>query len=66
MSVYFDLPVPFAAALGLVAVFAAASNAPLACALMGIEIFGLNFAPYSLIICSLSYYVSGKRHSIYI
>jgi H+/Cl- antiporter ClcA len=65
MSVSLNLPVPFAAALGLVAVFAAASNAPIACALMGIEIFGLNFAPYALIICSLSYYVSGKRHSIY-
>lgn len=50
--------------LGFVAVFAGAAGAPLACAVMGAEIFGLDFLPYGLIACFISYKIAGK-HRIY-
>jgi H+/Cl- antiporter ClcA/CBS-domain-containing membrane protein len=53
------------AAIGFVAVFAGASNTPLACALMGIELFGGGGAIYLAIGCFVAYLASGHR-SIYI
>jgi H+/Cl- antiporter ClcA len=54
-------PIGFFAALGFVAVFAGAANTPLACILLGIELFG---APLGLPIaaaCIVSYLLSGHR-----
>lgn len=55
------LPVPFLAALGFIAVFAAASNTPLASLLMGVELFGGSFAAPLLIPCFLAYVLVGHR-----
>ena len=52
-------PVDLFAALGFVAVFAGASNTPVACTLMGIELFGSQFTVYFAIACFLSYLFSG-------
>ena len=52
------------ASIGFVAVFAGASNTPLACALMGIELFGGGGALYLIVGCFIAYVVSGHR-SIY-
>lgn len=49
------------AALGFVAVFAGAANTPLACTLMGIELFGAHLAMPLLVVCVLSYILSGHR-----
>lgn len=49
------------ASIGLVAVFAGASNTPLACALMGIELFGGAAAPYIFLGCVVAYLASGHR-----
>lgn len=49
------------ASVGLVAVFAGASNTPLACALMGIELFGGAAAPYIFLGCVVAYLASGHR-----
>ncbi len=49
------------AALGFVAVFAGAANTPLACTLMGIELFGGSLALPLFAACFLSYLVSGHR-----
>ena len=49
------------ASIGFVAVFAGASNTPLACALMGIELFGGGAALYLVIACALAYLFSGHR-----
>lgn len=54
----------FMAALGFVAVFAGASNTPLACVLMGVELFGGGALIYSLTLCAVAYLASGHR-SIY-
>jgi H+/Cl- antiporter ClcA len=51
----------FLAAIGLVAVFAGASNTPLACAIMGIELFGSGSALYLFLGCALAYLASGHR-----
>lgn len=48
------------AALGLVAVFASASNAPMACVLMGCELFGWEQLPALGMVCLIAYVVSGK------
>ena len=53
-----DVPVPFLAAMGFVAVFAAASNTPLACTVMGVELFGLGSVPYLALACVVAYLVT--------
>jgi len=56
----------FAAQMGFIAVFAAASNTPLASVLMGVELFGSDThgLAYWLVVVLLAYLVSGHR-SIY-
>lgn len=60
------LPVSFKllAALGFAAVFAGASNAPIACSIMAMEIFGLQIGLYAFVACFMSYYFSG-HHGVY-
>ena len=55
------LPIPFTAAVGFIAVFAAASNTPIASTLMGIELFGVAFAGPLVITCFLAYILVGHR-----
>ncbi len=52
------------AALGFVAVFAGASNTPLACTIMGVEMFGAGAVPYFAVACVISY-VFSAHHGIY-
>ncbi len=56
-----DVTPGFLASIGLVAVFAGASNTPLACAIMGIELFGSAAAPYLVLGCVVAYLASGHR-----
>ena len=59
-------PVDLFAGLGFVAVFAAATNTPLACTVMAVELFGDSaglvgggFAVYAAVACFVAYLVSG-------
>lgn len=52
-------PTDLFAGLGLVAVFAGAANTPLACIMMGIELFGASALPYFAVACFVAYLVSG-------
>jgi H+/Cl- antiporter ClcA len=52
-------PADLFAALGFVAVFAGAANTPLACAIMGLELFGATHAVYIATACFLAYMCSG-------
>ncbi len=54
-------PVDLFAAIGLIAVFAGATNTPLACTLLGIELFGSAHVLYFAIACFLAYLFSGHR-----
>jgi H+/Cl- antiporter ClcA len=60
------IPLPFdlLAAMGLVAVFAGASNTPLACIVLGLELNGSESGIFIAIACVVSYLVSG-HNSIY-
>jgi len=49
------------AALGFVAVFAGAANTPLACMIMGVELFGGHLIVPLCISCILTYILSGHR-----
>lgn len=52
-------PTDLFAALGFVAIFAGASNTPLACTLMGVELFGATHIVYIATACFLAYFFSG-------
>jgi H+/Cl- antiporter ClcA len=52
-------PPGFFAAMGFVAVFAGASNTPLACILMGIELFGVEYTLPLAIACIVAFLCSG-------
>lgn len=54
-----DAPVSLFAALGFIAVFAGATNTPLACTIMGIELFGSEHALLFAVACFVAYYFSG-------
>ena len=53
------LPVALLAGMGFVAVFAGAANTPLACTLMGVELFGGGAAVYLGLACVAAYLFSG-------
>lgn len=55
------LPVAVAASVGFVAVFAAAANTPLACTIMGIELFGSGPAVPLIVGCVIAYLFSSHR-----
>jgi len=54
-----NAPVGLFAALGFIAVFAGATNTPIACTLMGIELFGGQYAIFFAIACFTAYFFSG-------
>lgn len=52
-------PVDLMAGLGFIAVFAGATNTPIACTIMGIELFGADNVLYYAVACFTAYYFSG-------
>jgi H+/Cl- antiporter ClcA len=55
------IPISFKllAAVGFAGVIAGATNTPIACSIVAMEIFGMAIAPYAIIACFMSYYFSG-------
>jgi H+/Cl- antiporter ClcA len=64
LSVFLPASAGFLGALGFGAVFAAASNTPIACILMVTEIFGARFVPFAVVAVYAAYYAS-FNHTIY-
>jgi H+/Cl- antiporter ClcA len=58
------IPIELGAGVGLAAVFAAASNTPLALSVMAVELLGAPMFPHVVIVCVLAYTFAGHR-SIY-
>ena len=52
-------PIDLFAGLGFIAVFAGATNTPIACTIMGVELFGAEHTLYYAIACFTAYYFSG-------
>lgn len=59
LSGVFMVSRPLLTALGFAAVFGAAANTPIACAIMAAELFGPKILPYSFLTCWVAYYLSG-------
>ena len=64
LSCFIPLPTGLLAGMGFVAVFAGATNTPIACSIMAIELFGAECGVYVAIACVVAYLLSG-HNSIY-
>jgi H+/Cl- antiporter ClcA len=64
LASWIPLPLALLAGCGFVGVFSGATNTPLACTLMGMELFGLEAGVYLGLACGLAFIFSGKG-SIY-
>ena len=58
---FIPLPMSLLAGMGFVAVFAGVTNTPLACILMGAELFGVESVFYISIACVVAYLFSAKK-----
>ncbi|WP_234988623.1 chloride channel protein [Hymenobacter daecheongensis] len=61
LALVLPLPVALLAAMGFVGVLAGAANTPLACTLLGLELFGTQAAIYLGLACVVAYLFSGHR-----
>ncbi len=59
LTLFIPLPVALLAGMGFVAVFSGATNTPIACTLMGIELFGADAGVFIGIACVTAYLFSG-------
>lgn len=59
LSVFVPLPISLLAAMGFVAVFSGATHTPLACTIMGVELFGIESGIYDGLACFVAYFLSG-------
>jgi H+/Cl- antiporter ClcA len=59
LAIWMGAPVDLMAGLGFIAVFAGATNTPIACTFMGVELFGSANLVYYAIACFTAYYFSG-------
>lgn len=61
LAVLLGCPIDLLAGLGFIAVFAAATNTPLASTILGVELFGGEYILYYAISCVVAYYFSGNK-----
>lgn len=59
LSGFLDAPTGLFAALGFLAVFSGATNTPIACTIMGAELFGPDYLFYFAVACFIAYLSSG-------
>ncbi len=60
LSMYIPLPVALLAGMGFIAVFSGATHTPIACTVMGMELFGIESGLYIGIASLVAYYCSGS------
>lgn len=60
LSLWLPLPTGLLAGMGFVAVFAGATNTPLACTVMAMELFGAECGIYVALACVTAYLISGN------
>ena len=58
------LPLELFATLGLAGLLAGAINTPLTAVLLTIELFGLPVGAYAIVVCAISFLISGHRSAI--
>lgn len=59
LSLVIPMPIALLAGIGFVAVFSGATHTPIACTIMGIELFGLQPGLFIAIACTVAYFSSG-------
>ena len=60
LSVVVPLPIALLAGMGFVAVFSGATHTPIACTVMGMELFGIESGIFIGIACFVAYFASGS------
>jgi H+/Cl- antiporter ClcA len=60
LSLMIPLPIALLAGMGFVAVFSGATHTPIACTIMGLELFGIQPGIFIAIACTIAYFSSGS------
>ncbi|WP_432223102.1 voltage-gated chloride channel family protein [Flavobacterium sp. TMP13] len=60
LSLVVPLPMALLAGMGFVAVFSGATHTPIACTVMGMELFGLECGLFVAVACVIAYFASGS------
>lgn len=60
LALLLGAPVALFAGLGLIAIFAGATKTPLACTVLGVELFGAHHVVYFALACCVAFLVSGR------
>lgn len=60
LSVIIPMPIALLAGMGFVAVFSGATHTPVACTIMGLELFGIQPGIFIAIACTIAYFSSGS------
>ncbi|PWA07093.1 voltage-gated chloride channel family protein [Flavobacterium laiguense] len=60
LTAVIPLPIALLAGMGFVAVFSGATHTPIACTVMGMELFGMDSGVYIGIACTIAYFFSGS------
>lgn len=60
LSLVVPLPIALLAGMGFVAVFAGATHTPIACTVMGMELFGVESGIFVAVACYTAYFTSGS------
>ncbi len=60
LSIVVPLPIALLAGMGFVAVFSGATHTPIACTVMGLELFGIEGGVFIGLACLVSYFASGS------
>lgn len=60
LAFFVPLPLALLAGMGFVAVFSGATNTPLACTIMGVELFGMEAGVFIAIACFVAFFASGR------
>ena len=60
LSVIVPLPIALLAGMGFVAIFSGATHTPIACTVMGMELFGIESGIFIGIACIVAYFASGS------
>jgi len=60
LSIIVPLPIALLAGMGFVAVFSGATHTPIACTIMGMELFGIQPGIFIAIACIVAYFSSGS------
>jgi len=61
LAFYLGMDMQAVSALGFVSMLAGATNTPVACTILAMELFGAQFAPFAGIACCTAYIVAGHR-----